>query len=45
MRPLAAGALLATFQIAMGEAIEKESERTLRLAARRGKSGSRRRRR
>ncbi|HYP55785.1 MAG TPA: MerR family transcriptional regulator [Solirubrobacterales bacterium] len=33
MRPLAAGALLATFQIAMGEAIEKQSERTLRLAA------------
>jgi DNA-binding transcriptional MerR regulator len=34
MRPLAAGALLATFQIAMGEAIERQSERTLRLAAR-----------
>jgi DNA-binding transcriptional MerR regulator len=34
MRPLAAGALLASFQIAMGEAVEKESERTLRLAAR-----------
>lgn len=33
MRPLAAGALQASFQIAMGEAIEKESERTLRLAA------------
>jgi len=33
MRPLAAGALLATFQIAMGEAIEKQSELTLRLAA------------
>jgi DNA-binding transcriptional MerR regulator len=33
MRPLAAGALLATFQIAMGEAIERQSERTLRLAA------------
>jgi DNA-binding transcriptional MerR regulator len=45
MRPLAAGALLATFQIAMGEAIEKESERTLRQVARRGKSGGRRRRR
>jgi DNA-binding transcriptional MerR regulator len=43
MRPLAAGALLATFQLAMGEAIEKESERTLRLAARRGKQRSRRR--
>jgi len=34
MRPLAAGALLAAFQIAMGDAVEKESERTLRLAAR-----------
>jgi DNA-binding transcriptional MerR regulator len=45
MRPLAAGALLATFQIAMGEAIEKESERTLRVAARRGKQGGRRKRR
>jgi DNA-binding transcriptional MerR regulator len=45
MRPLAAGALLASFQIAMGEAVEKESERTLRLAARPGKrSGGRRRR-
>jgi DNA-binding transcriptional MerR regulator len=33
LRPLAAGALLATFQIAMGEAIEKQSERTLRFAA------------
>lgn len=33
MRPLAADALLATFQIAMGEAIDKESERTLRAAA------------
>jgi DNA-binding transcriptional MerR regulator len=46
MRPLAAGALLATFQIAMGEAIEKESERTLRVAARRSKKqGGRRKRR
>jgi hypothetical protein len=46
MRPLAAGALLATFQIAMGEAVEKESERTLRLAARPGKrSGGKRRKR
>jgi DNA-binding transcriptional MerR regulator len=45
MRPLAAGALLASFQIAMGEATEKESERMLRVAARRGKdSGGRRRR-
>jgi hypothetical protein len=34
MRPLAAGALLAMFQIAMNEAIEKASERTLVLAAR-----------
>ena len=34
MRPLAADALLAIFQIAMGEATEKASERTLRLAAR-----------
>ena len=34
MRPLASGALLAMFQIAMGEAVEKESERTLRRAAR-----------
>lgn len=34
LRPLAAEALLATFQIAMGEAVEKEGERTLRLAAR-----------
>jgi DNA-binding transcriptional MerR regulator len=45
MRPLAAGALLATFQIAMGEAIEKESERTLRLAARPAKRNAKRRRR
>lgn len=37
MRPLAAGALQASFQIAMGEAVEKEGERTLRLAARGGK--------
>jgi DNA-binding transcriptional MerR regulator len=46
MRPLAAGALLATFQIAMGEAVEKEGERTLRMAARTAKkpSGKRRRR-
>jgi DNA-binding transcriptional MerR regulator len=34
LRPLAAGTFLAMFQIAMGEAIEKESERTLRRAAR-----------
>jgi DNA-binding transcriptional MerR regulator len=44
MRPLAAGALLATFQLAMGEAIEKESERTLRVAAGRGRQSRRRRR-
>jgi DNA-binding transcriptional MerR regulator len=37
MRPLAAGAVLAMFQIAMSEATEKESERTLRLAARQTK--------
>jgi DNA-binding transcriptional MerR regulator len=44
LRPLAAGALLATFQIAMSEAAEKESERTLRVAARpaRKKKASRR---
>jgi len=45
MRPLAAGALLATFQIAMGEAVEKESERTLRVAAGAGKQSGKRRRR
>jgi len=45
LRPLAAGALLATFQIAMGEAIEKQSERTLRLAVRTGKRDGKRRRR
>jgi DNA-binding transcriptional MerR regulator len=45
MRPLASEALLATFQIAMGEAIEKESERTLRLAARPEKRSGKRRRR
>ena len=33
MRPLAAQALLAVFQIAMAEAAEKASERTLRAAA------------
>ena len=35
MRPLASDALLAMFQIAMGEATEKAGERTLRNAARR----------
>lgn len=44
MRPLAAGALLAMFQIAMSEAIEKESERTLRVAARKPKQKADRRR-
>jgi DNA-binding transcriptional MerR regulator len=34
LRPLAAGTVLAMFKIAMGEAVEKESERTLRRAAR-----------
>jgi DNA-binding transcriptional MerR regulator len=37
MRPLASDALLAVFQIAMGEAVEKAGERTLRVAARRKK--------
>ena len=45
MRPLAAGALLASFQIAMGEAVEKESERTLRAAARPAKRSGKRRKR
>lgn len=44
MRPLAAGALLAVFQIAMNEAIEKASERTLTLAARKSAPKTRRRR-
>jgi DNA-binding transcriptional MerR regulator len=39
MRPLASDALLAVFQIAMGEAVEKASERTLRLAARKRPAG------
>jgi DNA-binding transcriptional MerR regulator len=45
MRPLASDALLALFQIAMDEAVEKASERTLRLTARRKpqKKGKRRR--
>ena len=37
MRPLASDALLAVFQIAMGEAVEKAGERTLRVAGRRKK--------
>ncbi len=45
MRPLASGALLATFQIAMGEAVEKESERMLRLTAGKNRDGGKRRRR
>jgi DNA-binding transcriptional MerR regulator len=40
LRPLASGALLAMFQITMGEETEKAAERTLRNA---GKSGKRRR--
>jgi hypothetical protein len=38
MRPLASDALLAVFQIAMGEAVEKASEQTLRVAARKKRS-------
>lgn len=48
MRPLASDALLAMFQVTMGEATEKAGERTLRDAAkpsRRGSSRSRRSRR
>jgi DNA-binding transcriptional MerR regulator len=41
LRPLAAGTVLAMFKIAMGEAIEKESERTLRRAAREAKRSKR----
>jgi DNA-binding transcriptional MerR regulator len=44
MRPLAAGALLAMFQIAMNEAIETASERTLELVARKPASKKRGRR-
>jgi DNA-binding transcriptional MerR regulator len=40
MRPLASDALLAVFQLAMGEAVEKASERTLRVTARRKPSRS-----
>jgi DNA-binding transcriptional MerR regulator len=45
MRPLASDAVLAMFQIAMGEATEKAGERTLRDAGKpaRGKGGKRRR--
>ncbi len=45
MRPLASDALLAVFQIAMGEAVEKASERTLRVAGRRKKPAGRKGRR
>lgn len=45
MRPLASDALLAVFQIAMDEAVEKASERTLRLAARKKPAQKSRRRR
>ena len=38
MLPLASDALLAMFQIAMGEATEKASEQTLRNAAKPAKS-------
>jgi DNA-binding transcriptional MerR regulator len=43
MRPLASDAVLATFQIAMGEATEKAGERTLRDAAKPARSKRRRR--
>ncbi len=43
MRPLASDALLAVFQIAMDEAVEKASERTLRIAA--GKRSAQKRKR
>lgn len=45
MRPLASDALLAVFQIAMDEAVEKASERTLRLAARKAPPQKKKRRR
>jgi DNA-binding transcriptional MerR regulator len=45
MRPLASDALLAVFQIAMGEAVEKAGERTLRVAGRRKKPAGRKGRR
>ncbi len=43
MRPLASDALLAVFQMAMGEAVEKASERTLRMAARKRPTQKRKR--
>jgi DNA-binding transcriptional MerR regulator len=42
MRPLASDALLAVFQLAMGEAVEKAGERTLRGAGRRKRKAARR---
>jgi DNA-binding transcriptional MerR regulator len=45
MRPLASDALLAMFQISMGESTEKAGERTLRDAAKPGGRGSSRSRR
>jgi hypothetical protein len=42
MRPLASDAVLAMFQIAMGEATEKAGEQTLRNAAKSTKSRSKR---
>jgi DNA-binding transcriptional MerR regulator len=45
MRPLASDALLAMFQITMGEATEKAGERTLRAAAKPSRRGSSRGRR
>jgi DNA-binding transcriptional MerR regulator len=44
MRPLASDALLAMFQITMGESTEKAGERTLRNAAKPGRGSSRGRR-
>jgi DNA-binding transcriptional MerR regulator len=44
LRPLAASGLLAIFQLVMGEASEKASERTLQLEAGASKKGKRRRR-
>lgn len=43
MRPLASDALLAVFQLAMDEAVEKASERTLRIAARKKPAQKRKR--
>ncbi|MDQ2631070.1 MAG: MerR family transcriptional regulator [Actinomycetota bacterium] len=43
MRPLASDALLAMFQVAMGEATEKAGERTLRAAAEPSRKGRRKR--